>query len=212
MVNREDFLNAKPFPHVVIDDFWDPGRLDAIAQEFPAGDDKRWITYPDPKEFGKRAGARNMWGPGTKAWFAQMRSSGTCAWLEDLTGIQPLTADDIGGGMHMTGEGGRLESHVDFNIHPENLGLERRLNLLLFMNRQWEKEWGGVLYLGANREVEIIPSWNRMVIFETSEVSWHGHPDPIVGDHWRKSLAVYFYAPVRETAASAHTTLWQDEL
>jgi hypothetical protein len=205
-----EFVDAKPFPYIVIDDLWPEADLRAAAAEFPPGDDRRWITYPDPKEYGKRAGAANMWGPSTHRFFDVARSDVMCRHLETLTGIRPLTADDIGGGMHLTGEGGRLETHVDFNVHP-TLPLERRLNMLVFLNDEWSSEWGGVLYLGRDREVEVLPLFNRTVVFACSDQSWHGHPDPIVGEHWRRSLACYYYAPLRPETGTAHTTVWRPE-
>lgn len=201
---------TEPFPHLVVDGLWDPSTLQEAAEEFPDPRDPRWTTYPDPKEYGKRAGGPNCWGPATRQIIAHARSRQVCKVLEAATGIGPLTADAIGGGMHMTGEGGRLASHVDFNIHPDNPSLERRLNLLVFLNPGWQSEWGGVLYLGGHREVEVQPEFNRTVLFATSDKSFHGHPDPIVGDHLRKSIAVYYYAPVRETTRTAHTTIWHD--
>ena len=207
---RTAFQTAAPFPHAVIDGLWDPDHLRACAAEFPPGDDPRWTTYPDPKEYGKRAGDSRMWGPATKAFFEQARSAETCRLLEEWTGIGPLTADDLGGGMHMTGEGGRLALHRDFNRHP-TLPLERRLNLLVFLNEVWEREWGGVLYLGRDREVAVEPLFNRTVLFACGPESWHGHPDPIVGEHWRKSLAVYFYAPVTAKTAPSHSTVWGEQ-
>jgi len=87
--------------------------------------------------------------------------------------------------------------------------MTRRINLLIFLNEQWEKEWGGTLYLGANKEVEILPLLNTTVIFQTSATSYHGHPDPIVGNHLRKSLAVYMYAPRRPEDDLLETTFWQ---
>jgi hypothetical protein len=207
---RPQFERAEPFPHIVIDGLWPADELRGAAAEFPPGDDHRWITYPDPKEYGKRAGDARLWGPATRRFFDVARSAATCWRLEELTGIGPLTADDIGGGMHMTGLGGRLETHVDFNVHP-SLPLERRLNMLVFLNDEWERDWGGVLYLGQEREVEVLPLFNRTVIFACSDESWHGHPDPIVGEHWRRSLACYYYAPLRAESGPAHTTVWRPE-
>jgi hypothetical protein len=206
---RAAFQNAAPFPHAVLDDLWDPELLRACAAEFPPGHDPRWTTYPDPKEYGKRAGDSRIWGPAAKQFFELARSAATCRTLEELTGIGPLTADDLGGGMHMTGEGGRLALHRDFNRHP-TLPLERRLNLLVFLNPEWEREWGGVLYLGAEREVEVLPLFGRTVVFACGPESWHGHPEPIVGEHWRRSLACYYYAPLREETTAPHTTIWSE--
>ncbi|WP_406170376.1 2OG-Fe(II) oxygenase [Streptomyces canus] len=204
---RAAFQNAAPFPHAVLDDLWDPDQLRACAAEFPPGHDPRWTTYPDPKEYGKQAGDSRMWGPATKQFFEQARSAAVCRQLEEWTGISPLTADDLGGGMHMTGEGGRLALHRDFNLHP-TLPLERRLNLLVFLNEEWEREWGGVLYLGAEREVAVEPLFNRTVLFACGPESWHGHPEPIVGEHSRMSLACYYYAPLRAETGDAHSTVW----
>jgi hypothetical protein len=210
-ITPSEFEHAQPFPHLVIDDLWSEQWLDQIAAEFPDPRDPRWITYPDPKEYGKRCGGPNCWGPETARWIDYARSIEATVALELATGIQPLTADTIGGGMHMTSEGGRLEGHVDFNIHPDHPGLERRLNMLVFLNTDWKPDWGGALYLGADRQVEVQPLFNRTVIFATSNKSWHGHPDPIVGDHLRKSLAVYYYAPTRASTRIPHTTIWQPD-
>lgn len=201
------FTEAQPFPHLVVDNLWPDHLLDAINAEFPAAADPRWITYPDAKERGKKAGDARMWGDATRGFFDAARTPEACAMLEQLTGIGPLTADDIGGGMHETGDGGRLAMHVDFNVHP-TLPLERRINMLVFLNRDWDPAWGGVLHLGEEREVGVVPEFNRTVIFATGETSWHGHPDPVVGDHLRRSLALYYYAPLRAETAEAHTTVW----
>lgn len=201
------FAAAKPFPHLVVDGMWPDLLLASIDAEFPPAGDPRWITYPDEKERGKKAGDSRMWGPATRGFFDAARSPEACRMLELLTGISPLTADDIGGGMHETGEGGRLEMHRDFNVHP-TLPLERRLNMLVFLNREWDPAWGGTLYLGKDREVSVVPAWNRTVIFACGPDSWHGHPEPIVGNHLRRSLAIYQYAPLRAETADAHTTVW----
>lgn len=202
-----EFAAAKPFPHMVVDGMWDPALLNQIDAEFPAAGDRRWITYPGVEERGKKAGPPSMWGPRTRGFFDVARSAEECAALEALTGIGPLTADDVGGGLHETGEGGRLASHVDFNVHP-SLPLERRINLLVFLNHGWRREWGGTLYLGEHREVEVVPEFNRTVIFACGDTSWHGHPDPIIGQHLRRSLAIYYYAPLRPETGQAHTTVW----
>lgn len=199
---------TEPFRHAVIDGLWADDFLRHARAEFPAPDDPRWVTYNDPEERGKKAGGSNMWGPVTESFFKAVRHPGFAETLQDVTGIQPLTADDIGGGMHETGEGGRLAMHIDFNIHPADPGLERRLNLLVFLNEEWDNNWGGTLLLGALGQVSVTPTFNRTVLFETGETSFHGHPAPIVGDHLRRSLACYYYAPTRPETAAAHSTVW----
>lgn len=203
-----EFRTAAPFPHAVLDGLWGSDELLSIRAEFPAYDAPGWIGYNDPEEAGKKAGPEPMWGPATHAWFQKIRHPDFTDWLSDLTGIAPLTADTLGGGMHCTGPGGRLESHVDFSVHPHLPDLIRRINMLVFLNDEWEQEWGGTLYLGKDRDVTVLPTFNRTVIFETSSRSWHGHPEPIVGDCYRRSLACYFYAPRRPDDDLIGSTVW----
>ncbi|QEQ93687.1 hypothetical protein SEA_ZUKO_109 [Streptomyces phage Zuko] len=201
------FRNAEPFPHIVLDGFWSDDELSMAAAEFPEPADPRWKTYRDPKEWGKRCmDEPHTWPRGVAQLMAHLQSPVMCEALEDLTGLRGITSDAVGGGMHMTGEGGRLDMHVDFNVHPDGKRL-RKLNVLVFMNREWNTEWGGTLYLGEDRDRAVFPGWNRMVIFECSDKSWHGHPEPIVGGAWRKSVAAYFYVPMDEVV-EAHTTTW----
>ena len=175
------------------------------AAEFPSPDDPSWITYTEDHEHGKQEGSNSgFWGPEVTSMLTDMQALAP-RWA-DLAGTEELSGDTNGGGMHLTGTGGRLAMHRDFSYHPET-GMERRLNMLVFLNQAWERDWGGVLYLGENREIEVMPLMNRTVVFECSDRSWHGHPEPIVGDHWRKSLACYFYSAPRGSTPH-HGTAW----
>ncbi|HEX3642795.1 MAG TPA: 2OG-Fe(II) oxygenase, partial [Ktedonobacteraceae bacterium] len=205
---HDQFVNAEPFEHLVLDGLWDDSELVTIAAEFAPPEDPRWVTYPQPEEWGKRCGGVELWREATTSWFKRMFTNEDIHHdLEVITGIETLLPDIIGGGQHLSSEGARLESHVDFNIHPSDDRFERRLNFLVFLNKNWRDEDGGVLYLGKNREVAVSPQFNRTVIFATSDKSYHGHPDPIVGANFRKSLACYFYAPRRESTTDSHSTM-----
>lgn len=197
-----------PFEHAVIHNAFDQGFLEDCRAEFPLPDDPRWVEHADPEERGKKQGGSDCWGPATKHFFDLARSPEMVSWMESVTGIASLSADDLGGGMHQTGEGGRLAVHVDFNVHPANQDLERRVNMLTFLSPEWDAEWGGVLKLGRGAEIEVLPVFGTTVLFECSSQSYHGHPDPVVGDHLRQSLACYYYAPTRVLPQFAHTTLW----
>lgn len=198
----------KPFPHAIIDGLWDPEDLARAEAEFPHPLDHRWQSYADPEEQGKRAAGREAWGPGAASFFETARSEEFVALLGRLTGIEGLIGDEVGGGMHETGDGGRLGMHVDFNYHPES-GWVRRLNVLVYLNRSWDCGWGGCLQLGENREVTVEPLFNRTVVFECSAASWHGHPDPVEGDHLRRSLATYYYTePGSVDLGDAHDTVY----
>lgn len=196
-----------PFPHAVIDDLWDPSDLQVAAAEFPAPHDPRWQTYTDPEEQGKRAAGADAWGPAVRAFFETTSSPTFTSYLTALTGIADLHADTLGGGMHETGEGGKLGMHVDFNLHPVT-GWPRRLNLLVFLNEEWDCDWGGCLYLGADRQITVEPVFNRTVIFECSDASWHGHPHPITGAYLRRSLAAYYYTETGPIG-TAHDTIYR---
>lgn len=89
--------------------------------------------------------------------------------------------------------------HTDFNNYNDdkNGSLDRRVNILIYLNPNWKEEYGGELYL-ANKEKEIthkiLPIGNRCVIFSTTNKSLHGHPVPLQCNvDTRDSLALYYY-------------------
>jgi Rps23 Pro-64 3,4-dihydroxylase Tpa1-like proline 4-hydroxylase len=131
-----------------------------------------------------------------------LNSAAFLQFLQILTGIkEPLIGDPYlaGGGMHEIKKGGFLKVHADFNKHPE-LKLDRRINVLVYLNKDWKEEYGGYFELWdksmSNCEKKIAPIFNKMVIFSTTDYSYHGHPDPLTcpEDRSRKSLALYYYS------------------
>jgi hypothetical protein len=137
--------------------------------------------------------------------------------LEYITGIPNLLADArlAGGGMHLTGPGGRLDVHVDFNF-DENIKLHRRLNILVYLNPVWEPTWGGEIELWdkdvKNRGVSLLPLLNRCLIFRTDETSYHG-VRPITGPPHveRRSFAAYYYTkePPPGWSGQIHSTVFK---
>ena len=138
--------------------------------------------------------------PDQVAIFDAIHSDRFVRFLGDVTGIDPIFADPElrGGGLHSSWRGGYLNVHTDFNFHP-NEDTHRRLNLIVYLNEDWQEEWGGALELWnadvSKCEARFLPKFNRAVLFETSEISFHGHPTPLNCPEGvtRKSIAVYYY-------------------
>jgi hypothetical protein len=211
------YRNAEPFPHAVFRGVFDDALLDAVAAEFP-DPDRMGQQYQAPDEF---KSAENRWehfGPATQRLLVDLNSAPFVTALERLTGFTGLITDHEfrGGGQHQTRHGGHLGIHADFNIH-RTLGLVRRLNVLVFLNRDWRDEWGGHLELWdtdmTRAVVRVAPEFNTMVLFTTSSNSFHGHPDPLntPDGTTRRSVATYYYtSPVAPEEVEAHTTLFKD--
>jgi hypothetical protein len=186
--------------------------LDKVAAEFPPPSDERWMVFKGSHEPEKRAGGQALWGPETTRLFFDLVSPALCRAVGEMLGYKALVADTYGGGYHLSGPGARLDCHRDFSSHPVT-GARRRANILLFLNRGWDPAWGGCLELGqGDGKVTIEPEFGRLVIFECSERSWHGHPIPITAGHWRKSVACYMYDQLDVVPpAEVHDTQWWDE-
>ena len=216
LVSRSnEFANASPFPHIYIDEFLDEATIDALHDEARAVlsnvDASNDITQ-------KKKTACTDWaqfGPVTYKVIAYLNSSEFIAALEGITGIDGLFGDPWleGGGIHLTARGGFLKMHTDFNWNAK-LRADRRINALLYLNRHWQKGWGGELELATETGTErtrIAPRFNRLVIFNTNDRTLHGHPDPLAfpDDYPRASIAMYYYttgANVPERTRSRTTT------
>jgi hypothetical protein len=198
-----------PFPHVVADGMWDDRLLAKVVAEFPDPSDGRWRTYENHLE-GKYEGPPEMWGPATRLMVERLGSAEFCTALGVLFGIDDLNMQTIGGGYHLIPPGGKLGVHADFNRGDD--GLYRRLNLLIYLNDGWTDDDGGHLELwdGDHCVERILPTFNRTIIFATSDTSFHGHPHPLPGPKWRKSLAVYYFAPTPAPDYTAdHSTVFR---
>lgn len=223
---RHEFRSARPFPFFKIDDF--------LVEEFAREVAAAYPDYEAARSMGREFNALNerlkvqitdrAIFPEPVATLSGILSSREfLEKLEYITGIPKLLSDDllVGGGMHLTGVGGRLDVHVDFNYIKERQ-LHRRLNILLYLNDPWADEWGGRIELWDERvrncEQSFQPIFNRCVVFETSEKSYHGVtpvfcPEGVL----RRSFAAYYYT--REAPAGwdgkQHTTVFRarpDEL
>jgi hypothetical protein len=214
------YRSAEPFPHLIEDGLFNPSILDRVLGEFEAMDRGGWHhSQATHEQKWSTEDARQM-GPFTAALIAQLNAGPFVSFLEELTGIGSLVPDPHlrGGGLHEIRRGGLLGVHADFNVHPR-LRLYRRLNLLVYLNKDWQPEWGGSLELwdrGGQQCVRAIePVFNRAVLFDTSNFSYHGHPHPLAcpPERSRKSVALYYYSleSPGESDRAAHGTIFLDQ-
>jgi Rps23 Pro-64 3,4-dihydroxylase Tpa1-like proline 4-hydroxylase len=215
---RAQYNSADPFPHVVIDGLFDDAALEAVLRDFPDPQSMPWMEFDTPQE--KKLGyshERSNVSKIVRDFLNDMNSFEMLLWLEALTGIDGLIPDPYfgGGGLHQIESGGFLKIHADFNIHPK-LKLDRRLNVLVYLNKNWREEYGGHLELwDRDRKTcrrRILPVFNRTVIFSTTDTSFHGHPHPLASPAGitRKSVSLYYYTAGRpaEERSVAHDTLF----
>ncbi|MFV8782800.1 2OG-Fe(II) oxygenase [Microbulbifer sp. SA54] len=217
--NAESYKTAYPFAHGVFDNIFEPKILDKVIQEFEEGD-KKWQSFENDYERKKQMNRDLSLGPVTRALIHNLNSAPFLEFLEKLTGICGLIADPYlhGAGLHKIERGGKLGVHVDFNGH-KRMNVYRRLNVLIYLNKDWRPEWGGDFQLWSNDkltcEKSVPPLFNRMAIFSTTANSFHGHPEPLQcpEDRKRISLALYYYTandhgPQRK---KLHSTLFLNE-
>jgi hypothetical protein len=193
---------ASPYPHTVLDGLFDPRVLDRVAADFPEATPPGWVQYDTANEI-KRTSRGLIGVPAyANAFLWQLCSEPFLAWLREVTGIEDLVADPMfhGGGLHESFRGGWLNIHADWTQHP-HLPLVRRLNLIVYLTRDWQEEWGGALELwspGASAPgARVPPLFNRAVIFPTTAETLHGFPDPLrcPAGVSRRSASVFYWSP-----------------
>lgn len=214
----QEYRSAEPFPHIVLDGILPQPVLQQALDNFPVeplksdrvfdinygGHHKRQIL---PYDCNRDA----------QALFAFLNSKPVLQFLEGLTGIEALIPDPYfeGGGFHEISKGGLLGVHADFRIN-ETLHLERRINLLIYLNPDWDEAWGGALELWDRKMTtchsRVFPLLNRCVVFSTDADSFHGHPDPLnTPEHVkRRSIALYYYTSSRNVykEVPSHSTMY----
>lgn len=195
-----EYVSNSPFPNTYFDDFFNSHELKKVLAEFPTLGDKNDIKFENPNEFKLASKGEYRFGPQATEFAHFMNSQPMLDFLSQLTGIQNLIPDPSfeGGGFHQILPGGFLKIHADFNKHRMT-GLDRRLNVLVYLNEDWEESYGGHFELWDTEMKgcvkKILPLFNRMAMFSTTDYSYHGHPDQLTcpADRSRKSMAFYYY-------------------
>jgi Rps23 Pro-64 3,4-dihydroxylase Tpa1-like proline 4-hydroxylase len=208
---QQDFTAAEPFNHVVIDDFFTKEVADKIVEEFLPYDSPQWRGQWDNAVENKRL--HNVWDLFPETTYQVFNYLNSPEWVnavEQITGT-PNIITDIGlngGGLHSHKSGGHLNIHLDYSIHPK-LKLRRNFNLIIYMTPNWQSEWGGGLELWShdsetNSPKELVKTvdnqFNRAVIFNTTQNSWHGLPEKLdcLDGVTRNSLAIYYLTQPKE--------------
>ena len=213
---RRQFEQATPFPHLLFQGLFTAEHLDAIGGDFSEIGFGDWLRFDTTDEV-KRASR-----PGAKLGSASQRYVDTVhrgdfiRFLSDATGIEGLLPDPslFGGGLHEIPDGGRFSLHTDFNKHPVT-GLDTRLVLITYLNRDWQPSYGGSLELWDQDTDtcarEIVPLFGTTILFAHTANSLHGHPCPVSAPKGRsrRSIATYYYSNGRPEAGACdgqHTT------
>jgi Rps23 Pro-64 3,4-dihydroxylase Tpa1-like proline 4-hydroxylase len=214
----KEYVAGDPFPHIVIDDFLPEPMLDRVLEEFPGPQHGLWERRATKNSLKLSCNILNELRGTTRLVLEQLNSRPMLQFLERLTGINHLIPDALfeGGGLHQILPGGFLKIHADFNKHPESK-LDRRLNVILFLNKDWSEDYGGQFevwdpQMTACRK-KVLPIFNRLVVFSTTDTSFHGHPDPLRCPQGltRKSIATYYYTNGRPEAelSPSHSTIYK---
>lgn len=223
---RQEFLKEEPFNHLVIDNFLSEPYLTSVLEEIQKYSPSTWydeanarINNEKDSIFQSKKVALsnyNKMGPLSKSFIDLTKSESFMKFLTEVTGIEELEADPhlYGGGIHKTTQQGRLSIHSDFNIHPITQKF-RRLNILLYLNKDWEPSMNGQLELWSKDMKQCVqripPVFNRLIIFRITDDAFHGHPEPWLSPIPRYSFALYYYTADRPAHEKApfHWALWQ---
>lgn len=196
--------NAEPFHRIVFDDFFTNEAAEKILATYPEVEEGAWESKTFLNQKNKFVKTNFDDNPVLQQAFDEINGQKLLDIVQNITGIKNVKGDPklFGGGLHQSINGAFLDVHLDFNIHPVTKK-HRRMNIIIYMNKDWKEEYGGFLELWDMDKKEqignVAPSFNRCVIFETNKVSFHGHPKPINTPKGisRKSLATYFYTENR---------------
>lgn len=213
--SAEAYRSSQPFPHLSFDNFLPPEVLERVREELQLLPEAA-TSFDRPQERLKTSYMPDRLQPYTRNLFNALNSRAFLIFLEELTGIEGLIPDPYfaGGGIHMIANGGHLDIHADFN-HNGKLNLERRLNVLIYLNKDWREEWGGSFELWekdmSKKVSSFVPLFNRMVCFSTGSDTWHGNPEPVAHPDGepRLSIALYYYTATWDVSRKSHSTLFK---
>jgi Rps23 Pro-64 3,4-dihydroxylase Tpa1-like proline 4-hydroxylase len=210
-----EFDSALPYRHVVIENLLKTEIANQLFENFPTVE-KLDVHYHGLNEKKSEGANFESFHPLFSELKKEMMSKEWSDWVSKVTGIKDvfITDDNLGMGLHQGTNGSFLDVHVDFNIHHVK-NVHRRLNMLIYLNKNWKDEYNGAIEMWnadmSKLEKAVMPNFNRCLIFETSEISYHGYTTPlnIPENESRKSIYSYYYTNQREGAAKYHDTVFK---
>jgi 2OG-Fe(II) oxygenase superfamily len=213
-----EYANAKPFPHVILDNVFSEQTLDSLLSEIADMAREQWVDIGgDPRERTVRMRSAAEMGAAGSQFLGIVHSAAFLYLLTEITGVGQLLPDPYlqGGGFAVMRRGDYFEVHADRNVAYDT-GLTRRLAMIVFLNKAWKPEYNGQLELwtpdAKRREITIEPVFNRTVLFEVAYPNFHGVPAPLAcpADRMRQSFIVYYHtAEIPQRAGvKAHTTIF----
>lgn len=213
--HAETYQSGEPYNHICIDNFLPTEAIDRVIEDLKQLPEPE-SDFSRPQENLKSSYIPERLPEYTKNLFYAFNSRSFIAFLESMTGIQGLIPDPyfFGAGIHKTQNGGHLDIHADFNVHSV-MRVERRLNVLIYLNHDWQAEWGGNFEIWdkqmTQKMASFVPTYNRMVCFSTGSDTFHGNPEPVNHPNGepRQSIALYYYTATWDGTRKEHTTLFK---
>jgi len=204
-----EFCAARPFPHVLIPDVISVQPQDVLPF-FPPSSFPQWLRYGDLYQAEKMTfGKVDCMPEPFRSMLQELSAAPFLEFLERLTGISGLMPDPYlhGAGLHCSGPGGVMAPHTDTHLN-QRLGIFKRVNVLIYLNPDWEESYGGCLELFDHGDTTapvrtVVPRWGTCVVFRTDARSVHGFSRPIVGlNRFRRAIVVYYYTSEETLAFS----------
>ena len=198
---RNELMAAAPFPHLVLENLFNPALLDLVEEEFDALPGANWADVKSRYESTRRSVLGPTLGPATQLYFDIIHSGWFIDWLSSLTDVPYLLPDPklFGGGMHESRTGATFAVHRDFNRH-RHLGLKNEMVFITYLNKGWDPDWGSGLELWDKKHDRCVttvqPEFGRTILLPHGPISYHGHTKPLQApdDRPRRSVAAYYYS------------------
>lgn len=215
----EEFKYNSPFPHIEIDNFFSKKIADRLSKDFAPYHDSKWHYYNNTIENKKVINNWSYFPEMTYSVFQYLCSQDFIQLLSDFVGSELIPDFGLhGGGWHIHANGGNLNPHVDYSIHPK-LKFQRKLNLIIYLSKELKPNHGAHFGLWSAKkngnaidklEKTIFPQFNRAVIFDTTKNSWHGLSKKLEAPKniFRKSIAIYYLEEKKEKTKKRYRALF----